>query len=120
MPFEVLLTQIPNLPSRFFLQEYHQEGEVDGETNERIAIEKLDNTLKDIKLPTMLLERLKKEFDENFKISKRTSSTNSSGGESEGQPHPTTPKVANQIKSFFGVGGSSLGKVPSKGSTQND
>jgi hypothetical protein len=31
----------------------------------------------------MLLERLKKEFDENFELSKRTSSTSSGGSDHE-------------------------------------
>ena len=78
MPFEVLLTQIPNLPVRFYLHDY-----LNVEDMERAAIVKLDSTLKEIKLPTMLLERLKKEFDQNFEVSKRTSSTNSAGSDHE-------------------------------------
>ncbi len=68
MSFEVLLTQIVNLPAKFFLREYATEEE------ERKAVQNFDKDIRGIKLPSMLLERLKKEFDENFEVSKRTSS----------------------------------------------
>ena len=54
--------------------------------------------MKDIRLPTMLLERLKKEFDENFEVSKRTSSTNSAGDSQEQQPG----QQKTLMKSLFG------------------
>lgn len=60
MPFEVLLTQIVNLPQKFLLKD-------DGG-----MVQTFDKKFKDIKLPLMLLERLKKEFDENFEVSKRS------------------------------------------------
>lgn len=47
--------------------------------NEGEAIVRFDQQYKEIKLPTMLLERLKKEFDENYEVSKRTSSQASEG-----------------------------------------
>ena len=50
----------------------------------------------------MLLERLKKEFDENFEVSKRTSSVNShgSGGGDKGQPENEGGSI-KKLKSFF-------------------
>lgn len=72
MPFEVLLTQIVNMPGKYLLKE--GSGGVDNQ-----VVAQFDKQLRDIKLPTMLLERLKKEFDENFEVSKRTSSVNSHG-----------------------------------------
>ena len=61
MSFEVLLTQIVNLPTKYFInEEEEEENKID-----------FDRKMKEIKLPAMLLERLKKEFDENFEVSKR-------------------------------------------------
>jgi hypothetical protein len=76
----------------------------------------------------MLLERLKKEFDENYEVSKRTSSTNSSGGGNDSmeavaatsKPQIVTPKATGGFKSFFGVGGTSLGKGGNNSSSKQD
>lgn len=61
MPFEVMLTQIVNLPLKFLI--INHKGE------EKEAIEKFDNKMRSVNIPTMLLERLKREFDQNLKIS---------------------------------------------------
>jgi hypothetical protein len=96
MPFEVLLTQIVNMPNKYLLKE----GGGGGADNQVVA--QFDKKLRDIKLPTMLLERLKKEFDENFEVSKRTSSVNShgSGGGDKGQPENEGGSI-KKLKSFF-------------------
>ena len=69
MSFEVLLTQIVNLPTKYFINE-EEENKID-----------FDRKMKEVKLPAMLLERLKKEFDENFEVSKRS---NANEGAKEG------------------------------------
>ena len=56
MPFEVMLTQVVNLPTKFLI------------TPEKDVL-KFDAALKQVRVPSMLLERLKKEFDTNFKLS---------------------------------------------------
>jgi hypothetical protein len=56
MPFEVMLTQVVNLPAKFLIST-HQD------------VLKFDVALKQVRVPSMLLERLKKEFDTNFKLS---------------------------------------------------
>jgi hypothetical protein len=61
MPFEVLLTHIVNLPQKFLLRE---EGQ--------LVIDSFDKKYHEVNMPTMLLQRLKKEFDENFEVSKRS------------------------------------------------
>jgi hypothetical protein len=61
MPFEVMLTQIVNLPLKFLI--INHKGE------EKEAIEKFDSKMRSVNIPTMLLERLKREFDQNLKIS---------------------------------------------------
>ena len=61
MPFEVMLTQIVNLPVKYLIVKGHEE--------EGKAIEKFDRVMKQLKIPTMLLERLKREFDMNYKLS---------------------------------------------------
>lgn len=67
MPFEVMLTQIVNMPIKFFIQEF---GTADQELE---AIENFDRRINRLKIPTILLERLKHEFDQNYKISVQTS-----------------------------------------------
>lgn len=62
MPFEVMLTQLPNLPIKFFINESTDEEQRD--------IERFDKQMRGLKIPTMLLERLKQEFDNNYKLSK--------------------------------------------------
>ena len=64
MPFEVMLTQIVNLPIKFLI--VNHKG---NEEEEAKSLERFDKQMKTVKLPTMLLERLKREFDMNFKIS---------------------------------------------------
>ena len=84
MNFEVLLTQIVNIPTKYLVREY---ADADEDTK---AVQTFDRQVKAIKLPTMLLERLKKEFDENYEVSKRSGST--SGGPTEEKPTKSTPK----------------------------
>ena len=55
MPFEIMLTQIVNMPTKYLI------GGID--------VESFDKGMKQLKIPTMLLERLKREFDMNFKLS---------------------------------------------------
>ena len=66
MPFEVMLTQIVNLPTKFFIRNTINPNPTtnpsDSPTNEQI-IAQFDRQMKGIKIPQMLLERLKKEFD---------------------------------------------------------
>jgi hypothetical protein len=57
MPFEIMLCQIVNLPTKYFIVPFKNEDE------EREGIVNFDKQMKGIKIPTMLLERLKKEFD---------------------------------------------------------
>jgi hypothetical protein len=61
MPFEVLLTQMVNLPVKYLIT---PAGKEEGQ-----AVSKFDRTMKQLKVPTMLLERLKREFDMNYKLS---------------------------------------------------
>jgi hypothetical protein len=63
MPFEVMLTQIVNLPIKFLIVNHKSEGEA------MAAIERFDSKMRALNIPTMLLERLKREFDQNLKIS---------------------------------------------------
>lgn len=67
MSFEVMLTQIVNMPFKFLIREFKSIEE------EKEGISVLDKQMNSIKIPKMLLERLKREFDENFKISARNS-----------------------------------------------
>jgi hypothetical protein len=62
MPFEVMLTQIVNLPVKYLITK-------GGPEDETKILEKFDKTMKQLKIPTMLLERLKREFDMNYKLS---------------------------------------------------
>ena len=50
---------------KFMIKEHKSEDE------EKELVAKFDRSMNRIKIPKMLLERLKKEFDENFKISVR-------------------------------------------------
>lgn len=63
MPFEVMLTQIVNLPIKFLIVNHKSEEEA------MAAIERFDSKMRALNIPTMLLERLKREFDQNLKIS---------------------------------------------------
>ena len=67
MPFEVMLTQIVNMPIKFFVQEFGSAEQ------ELAAVEEFDRRVSRLKIPTILLERLKHEFDQNYKISVQTS-----------------------------------------------
>lgn len=64
MPFEVMLTQVVNLPTKFLITSEARKPE-----EEAAALQRFDKTMKSIKVPTMLLERLKREFDNNYKLS---------------------------------------------------
>ena len=70
MPFEVLLTQVVSMPQKYFIMDYEDK------VRELEGIEVFDRAMTLIKIPTMLLERLKKEFDENYQISMLTSGSN--------------------------------------------
>jgi len=100
MGFEVLLTQIVNFPTKYLIKEYPG-----GEDEERKAVETFDREFKGVKIPTMLLERLKREFDENYEVSKRSGSVSgtnsvSSGGEEKPQT-ASTPKASGGFRSLF-------------------
>ena len=60
MPFEVMLTQIPNMPVKFFIVKYETGAE------EKEGIHLFDLQLQQIKLPNMVLDKLKMEFDDNY------------------------------------------------------
>lgn len=58
MPFEMLLTQITSVPAKFLI--------IDSDAPE-VKIEELaafDREMSELKTPTILLERLKREFDD--------------------------------------------------------
>lgn len=42
---------------------------------QREAVDKFDRLMRQMKIPTMLLERLKLEFDQNYKVSIQKSQT---------------------------------------------
>ncbi|CDW77618.1 rab-like gtpase activating [Stylonychia lemnae] len=72
MPFEIMLSQVVNLPTKFLIRQFSSEEE------ERQAISEFDKQIKELKIPTMLIERLKTEFDQNYKISVNASGLNDS------------------------------------------
>jgi len=53
MPFEIMLAQIVNLPTKFLIRPFSNHEE------ERKGIEDFDKQMGSIKIPSMLLERLK-------------------------------------------------------------
>ena len=57
MPFEIMLTQVVNLPTRYLIHQFPDQAA------EAEAISQFDSALQKLKIPTMLLERLKREFD---------------------------------------------------------
>lgn len=68
MSFEMMLSQMPNLQQKFFICTMEQELQ-DGSEADRIAWQaqkqkELDKALEQTKIPTILLERFKREFDE--------------------------------------------------------
>ena len=81
MPFEVMLTQVVNLPTKYFICDHKGDKE-----SEQRALDKFDKQMKQIKVSTMLLERLKREFDLNFKLSGVIQSTSSSSSISPDKP----------------------------------
>ena len=58
------------MPQKYFIMDYEDK------VRELEGIEVFDRAMTLIKIPTMLLERLKKEFDENYQISMLTSGSN--------------------------------------------
>lgn len=89
MSFEVLLTQIVNLPQKYLIREGVSESQ---------AVTEFDQKFKEVKLPTMLLERFKKEFDDNFETSKRTSSA----GNQSFEENPQNPvSKQSSFRAFF-------------------
>ena len=81
MSFEMMLAQLMNLPVKFFLaepidiQEKYKGKERTPEVVKQIDADKLevirrfDSQLKLISMPKILLERLKKEFDDSHSLS---------------------------------------------------
>lgn len=55
------------MPTKFLIREHENKEE------EKICVEEFNKKMNEIKIPEMLLERLKKEFDENYKIAARSS-----------------------------------------------
>ena len=71
MSFEMMLSQMPNLQQKFFIcsmEESRGGGETpsaaEREAWQRLQLKKLDKAMTVTKIPTILLERLKREFDE--------------------------------------------------------
>ena len=66
MTFEMMLTQIQHLPHKFFMMETAIQFEDEDKKQAYIATElkNLDKQMQTMTVPTILLERLKKEFDE--------------------------------------------------------
>ena len=58
MPFEIMLGQITNLSQKFVVEE----GSIEVE-----ALAKFDKQMVEMKVPTILLERLRKEFEDSNK-----------------------------------------------------
>jgi hypothetical protein len=57
------------MPNKFLLTKYTDEDV------EREAIQKFDKKMSEIRIPKMLLERLRMEFDQNYKVSVQATST---------------------------------------------
>ena len=72
MSFENMLSQMPNLQQKFFICPMHEEeggSLLDTTQAEKDAWvgkkqKQLDKAMEQTKIPTILLERLKREFDE--------------------------------------------------------
>ena len=62
MPFEVMLSQVVNLPTKWIFKQ-------DSALTQGEEVERFDRAYRQVKVPTMLLERLKKEFELNYKLS---------------------------------------------------
>lgn len=81
MTFEMMLAQLMNLPAKFFLneaidiQEKYKAKEKTPEVlrqmslDKAVVIRKFDRQIKQISVPKILLERLKKEFDDSHCLS---------------------------------------------------
>ena len=77
----MMLAQLMNLPVKLLLSEPIEiakkyKGKLDDEEQKKLYIQekfnvlhKFDKQLKDIKIPKILLERLKKEFDDSNRLS---------------------------------------------------
>ena len=61
MPFEMLLTQITSVPHKFLVID----SDADEVKQEELA--QFDKEMNDLQTPTILLERLKREFDDILK-----------------------------------------------------
>ena len=67
MSFEMMLSQMPNLQQKFFICPFDgpdSAPETEKEAWRKSQIKKLDRAFTVTKIPTILLERLKREFDE--------------------------------------------------------
>ena len=66
MSFEMMLSQMPNLQQKFFIcpMESDNGNEAEREAWEGKQQKQLDKAMEVTKIPTILLERLKREFDE--------------------------------------------------------
>lgn len=81
MTFEMMLAQLMNLPVKFLLNDAiaiqdKYKGQDDTpllqkqkQADKAEVVKQLDNQLKAIKVPKILLERLKKEFDDSHSLS---------------------------------------------------
>ena len=78
MSFEMMLASLMNLPVKFLIGEsinLSDQHKKDSSTDDQIkadkisAIKELDQQLKQIKIPSILLDRLKKEFDDSHSLS---------------------------------------------------
>lgn len=61
MPFEVMLGYITNMPVKFVIEEVP----LGSEASTLVACKKFDKQMVAMKVPTILLERLYREFDES-------------------------------------------------------
>jgi hypothetical protein len=75
MSFEMMLAQLMTLPMKFLIADCLQIYEKHKDDPERYAAEKiisvknLDRELKAVMIPRILLDRLKKEFDDSHSLS---------------------------------------------------
>jgi len=69
MNFEVMLTQIVQMPARFMItsRDGDQTEEERREIEGQLAIRKFNEQMQQMEVRSMLLERLEREFSESFK-----------------------------------------------------
>ena len=86
MPFEVMLSQINQMPTKFLIQET--------ESNIADHIKQFDREMNQMRVPTILLERLKREFDD---------SNNQLGDQIKKTQNDSPKKKSKQKKEDLGV-----------------